>query len=88
MEIGKLYRLDDGEFIVEVDYRFHDESPINWWGELVLREYRRLADGDGYIIEIKDGRKGRCFLRKRVNRAVSGTPPLYHYNFKGRGHLE
>jgi len=88
MEIGKLYRLDDGEFIVEVDYRFHDESQINWWGELVLREYRRLADGDGYIIEIKDGRKGRCFLRKRVNRAVSGTPPLYHYNFKGRGHLE
>ena len=88
MNTGKLYRLEDGEFIVEVDYRFHDESSVNWWGELVPREYRRLADGDGYVIEIEDGRKGRCFLRKRVNRAVSGTPPLYHYNFKGRGHLE
>ena len=88
MDIGKLYRLGGDEFIVKVDYRFHDESPVSWWGELVPKEYRRLSDGDGYILELEDGRKGRCSLRKRVNRAVSGTPPLYHYQFKGRGQLE
>lgn len=88
MDIGKLYHLEGGELIVKVDYRFHDESSLNWWGELIPREYRRLEDGDGYVLELEDGRKGRCTLRKRVNRAVSGTPPLYHYQFKGRGHLE
>ena len=88
MDIGKLYHLEDGKLIVKVDYRFYDESPLNWWGELVPREYRRLEDGDGYVLELDDGRKGRCTLRKRVNRAVSGTPPLYHYQFKGRGQLE
>lgn len=88
MDIGKLYRLGGDEFIVKVDYRFHDESPVSWWGELVPKEYRRLSDGDGYILELEDGRKGRCSLRKRVNRAVSGIPPLYHYQFKGRGQLE
>jgi hypothetical protein len=88
VDIGKLYRLGGDEFIVKVDYRFHDESPVSWWGELVPKEYRRLSDGDGYILELEDGRKGRCSLRKRVNRAVSGIPPLYHYQFKGRGQLE
>ena len=88
MDIGKLYRLGGDEFIVKVDYQFHDESPVSWWGELVPKEYRRLSDGDGYILELEDGRKGRCSLRKRVNRAVSGIPPLYHYQFKGRGQLE
>ncbi len=88
MDIGKLYRLGGDEFIVKVDYQFHDQSPVSWWGELVPKEYRRLSDGDGYIIELEDGRKGRCSLRKRVNRAVSGIPPLYHYQFKGRGQLE
>jgi uncharacterized protein YwgA len=88
VDIGKLYRLGGDEFIVKVDYQFHDESPVSWWGELVPKEYRRLSDGDGYIIELEDGRKGRCSLRKRVNRAVIGTPPLYHYQFKGRGQLE
>jgi uncharacterized protein YwgA len=88
VDIGKLYRLAGDEFIVKVDYQFHDESPVSWWGELVPKEYRRLSDGDGYIIELEDGRKGRCSLRKRVNRAVSGIPPLYHYQFKGRGQFE
>jgi hypothetical protein len=85
--IGKLY-FENNEFIVNVNYQFHSESQTNWWGELIPTEYRRLNDGDGYVIELKDGRRGRCSLRKRVNRAVSGTPPLYHYQFRGRGRLE
>jgi len=87
MANGKLY-FDGGDFIVNVDYRFYDESTVSWWGELVPKEYRRLSDGDGYLLELEDGRRGRCSLRKRVNIAVSGTPPLYHYYFRSSGRLE
>ena len=84
---GKLYK-DNNEFVVEVNYRFHDESEAGWWGELVPTEYKRLKDGEGYMMEIEDGRKGRCSLRKRVNRAVNGPPPLYYYYFRGIGLLK
>ncbi len=89
MTAGRLYKLGSGEeFIANVNYRFHDESETGWWGELMLTEYKRVGDGAGYVIELEDGRRGSCSLRKRVNRAVSGVPPLYHYHFKGRGRLE
>ncbi len=88
MAIGKLYLFGVEEAIVKVDYRFYDESPSGWWGELVPKEYRRLSDGDSYVLEIADGRWGRCSLRKRVNRAVSSTPPLYYYYFRGLGRFE
>ena len=84
MGIGKLYR-SDGEFLVEVSYQFHDETEASWWGELVPTEYKRLGDGEGYVIELEDGRQGRCSLRKRVNRAVNGPPPLYYHYFRGAG---
>ena len=87
MDIGKLYS-GAGEFIVAVKYQLYAEALTSWWGELVPTEYRRMNDGDGYLIELEDGRRGRCSLRKRINRAVSGTPPLYHFQFMGRGHLE
>jgi hypothetical protein len=89
MAVGKLYKSGSGEELIgNVNYRFHDESETSWWGELVLTEYKRVGDGAGYIIELEDGRRGNCSLRKRVNRAVSGIPPLYRYHFKGRGRLE
>ena len=88
MTRGKLYTARSGEFIVEVNYQLFGESEASWWGELVPTEYRRINDGEGYLLEMDDGRRGRCSLRKRINRAVSGTPPLYHYQFIGRGHLE
>ena len=87
MPTGILYYQNNGEAIVEVDYRFYDESPSGWWGELIFKEYRRVRDGDGYVIEFEDGRKGSCLLTKRVNRAVSGTPPLYYYYFRGMSQL-
>jgi hypothetical protein len=86
--IGRLYHFDSKEALVRVDYRFYDESPSGWWGELVPKEYRRLGDGDSYVLELEDGRRGRCSLRKRVNRAVSSTPPLYYYYFRGAGRFE
>jgi len=88
MAAGKLCKFGSGEFIASINYRFYGESEANWWGELMLTEYKRLSDSERYVIELEDGRRGSCSLRKRVNRAVSGVPPLYHYYFRGRGQLK
>ena len=88
MAVGRLYNSYDGQFLAEVDYQCYDGSAQNWWGEFTLTEYLRLRDGDGYIIELADGRRGRCFLKKKVNRAVYGLSPLFCYRFTGSGLLE
>ena len=88
MSIGKLYDADGEQFVGDVNYRLHNASPTNWWGELTLVEYSRISDGGDYIIELEDKRKGRCYLKKRVNRAVSGVPPRYVYHFAGVGKLQ
>lgn len=88
MSIGKLYMSGDDQFVAEVDYTLQDDSQSGWWGELILTEYRRITEGGGYIIELEDKRKGRCHLKKRVNRAVSGVPPRYIYHFSGVSSLE
>ena len=74
MSIGKLFRSSDNQFVAEVSYQFQDESPTNWWGELTLTDFVRIKDNEGYIIELEDARRGKCRLRKRVNRAVTGFP--------------
>lgn len=88
MTIGKLYRVSDNEFITEVNYKFQDESETGWWGELTLTDYKRINDNDIYLIELDDNRLGKCRLRKRVNRAVSGVPPRYVYQFTGLSELK
>jgi hypothetical protein len=82
---GKLYHASGNQFIANVTYQFQHESPTQWWGELTLIEYKRLNDGSGYILELEDRRKGRCALKKRVNRAVTSLPPRYIYHFTGSG---
>ena len=81
MNKGKLYGSRGKEFIVNVDYKLYHESESSLQGELKPTEYRRLSDGDGYIIELQDGFRSKCSLRKKINQAVGGIPPLYHYYF-------
>ena len=88
MSIGKLYRSSDEEFLANVSYQFQHESPKNWWGELTLVEYVRLSDGTGYILELEEGLRARCTLKKRVNRAVTSLPPRYIYRFSGNVKFE
>ena len=85
MNIGRLYRSSDEEFIANVNYQFQHVSAQRWWGELSLIEYKRINDGSGYILELEDSRKCRCALKKRVNRAVTSLPPRYIYHFNGTG---
>jgi len=82
---GKLYSSRDKEFVAEVSYQFQDETPTSWWGELLLTDPKRISESDGYIIELEDNRRGNCRLRKRVNRAVTGIPSRYVYQFSGTG---
>ncbi len=88
MSTGKLYRSSDEKFLANVNYQFQHETPQQWWGELTLVEYVRLNDGSGYILELEDSRKGRCAIRKRVNRAVTSLPPRYIYRFIGSSPFE
>jgi hypothetical protein len=85
---GKLLQSIDDKFIAMVNYQFQHEEENKWWGELTLVDYVRVKDGAGYIIELEDGRRGRCALKKRVNRAVTSLPPRYVYHFAGSGEFD
>lgn len=88
MSIGRLYGISGNKLVAKVNYQLHDETATNWWGELTLIDYMRLSEREGYIIELEDKREGRCRLKKRVNRAVSGVPPRYIYHFNGTSPLK
>ena len=88
MNKGKLYRPGDETTVFSIDYRLHIDSAAGWRGEFVLKESRRLNNGDDYVIEFRDGRKGMCSIRKKINKAVGVGPPRYNYSFKGLGKLK
>jgi hypothetical protein len=86
--IGKLLQSSDEKFIAMVNYQLQHEDEPRWWGELTLVDYVRIKDGSGYILELEDGRRGRCSLKKRVNRAVTSLPPRYVYHVAGSGEFD
>ncbi len=88
MSIGRLYRLSDNNLVSKVNYQLQDESATIWWGEFTLIDYMRINEKEGYVIKLEDKRKGKCRLKKRVNRAVSGVPPRYIYHFTGTSPLK
>jgi len=87
MAQGKIYDSISGEFLVGVEYRMFDTSAENWWGELNLTDYVRIADG-GYLLELVDGRRGRCILNRKLNKAISGLLPLHCFRFRGSSELK
>ena len=89
MSTGKLYRIDDGQFIAEVNYKLlQHPAATNWWGELTLIDNVQLSEGDAFVIELEDKRKSKCHLKKLVNRAVSEIPPRYTYHVTGISPIE
>jgi len=83
MPRGNLYRWDSDQPIGEVEYSLYNESSSAWHGELIFVEYRKIANGDGYVLKLEDGRHGRCSLNKMINKAVSGFPTMFYYMFRG-----
>ena len=88
MPTGKLYYSLNNEFVANVSYNFQHQEDHQWWGELTTIEYKQIKDGGGYVIELEDGKKSRCALKKRVNRAVTSLPPRYVYHFSGSNKFE
>ncbi|MFC2003708.1 hypothetical protein ACFLV4_07210 [Chloroflexota bacterium] len=83
MHTGKLYRMNEEQFVVDVDYRLLGETLANFWGELGPAECTRIADGGDYIVKLADNRKIKCNLKKNVNRAAVGFPARFVYRFAG-----
>jgi len=86
--VGKIHFRGDKQKAVRVKYRFYVESPAGWRGEFTPQAHRHFVEGEGYIIELEDGRKGECYIRKMVNRVIPTVPPVYSYYFRGVGRLE
>ncbi len=89
---GKLYEADSKKLISMVSYKIHEELTIEgnlerWQGELTLTDNLRIDDGDRYVIELEDKRKGRCSLKRRINKAVILVPPRFFFLLQGTGLL-
>jgi hypothetical protein len=87
MALGRIINSLSGAEVGEVEYTFLNDSAYSWWGELIFIEHCRVAEGDGYLLEVEDGRRGKCSLIKRVNKATYGIPSRYYYRFQGTGLL-
>ena len=89
MGTGKLYRLNDNQFMADINYRLYQRSEsTEWSAELILPSNLKINDNEIFIIKLEDGRKCLCRLRKKVNRAVSGIPPRYIYHATSLGQIE
>ena len=89
MEKGKLYRLNDNQFIADTDYQLYQRrESTEWSAELALPSSLKINDNEIFIIKLEDGRKCPCKLRKKVNRAVSGVPPCFIYHAMSLGQIE
>jgi hypothetical protein len=88
---GKLYRTSSEQFVLAIDYKLYQDlaaEPERWWGEFYLDRGIKISEEEGYIMELEDGRKGRCFVKKLVNRVLPGIPAQYVYRVNGMSPLK
>ena len=89
--IGKLYRIGEEEAFTSVNYQIREDPSAfsnQWMGEIVLRDAVDIGDSGWFVIELENGSKGRCALKKMVNRATSSMPPRFVYRLTGSGSLK
>ena len=89
--VGKLYNIGEKEAIASVHYQIREESSSNSWewrGELVLEDVVNIGDSGTFMIELEDGRRGKCVLKKLVNLATSSIPTRFKYRLTGSSRLE
>ena len=89
---GKLYEARSEKCISEASYKIYEEVDesgilIRWTGEITLTTETCVGNTNTYMLELEDNRKGRCSLRRRINRAVTLLPPRYVYHLYGNGQL-
>lgn len=83
MQVGRLYRFSEEQFVANVNYRLLGDDPTSVWGELIPMEYGYISDGRDYIFELEDNRKIKCNLKKNVNLPAIGIPARFVYHFTG-----
>ncbi len=89
MGTGKLYRLNDNQSMADIDYQLYQRrESTEWSSELTLSSSLKISESEIYVIELEDGLKFLCKLRKKVNRAVSGVPPCFIYHAMSLGQIE
>ncbi|HEY77485.1 MAG TPA: hypothetical protein G4O09_00030 [Dehalococcoidia bacterium] len=88
---GKLYQIGSEQFVDDINYQLHEDQEsesAHWWGEFTLMNILNIRENERYVIELEDGRRGGCYVKKLVNRVVRGVPPRYLYHFTSTGPLE
>ena len=88
MGTGKLYRLNANQFMADINYQLYQgRESTEWSAELALPSSLKINDNEIFIIELEDGHKCLCKIRKKVNRAVSGVPPCFIYHVTSLGRI-
>jgi hypothetical protein len=83
---GKLFQVGSEQLVSDIDYKLYQDpaiEPARWWGEFYLDRSIKIREEDRYIIELEDGCKGRCFVKKLVNRVLPGIPARWVYRVNG-----
>jgi hypothetical protein len=89
---GKLYIIGGSEqFLSDIDGKLYQDlkaEPPRWWGEIYIDRGIKINEKEGHVIELEDGCRGQCFLRKLVNRVLPGIPARSVYRVNGIGLLK
>jgi len=79
---GKLYRSGSEKLVSAIDYKIYEDlttEPARWWGEFYLDTNMNIKEDNGYVVELEDGRRGRCYVKRLSNRVLRGIPSRYMY---------
>ena len=88
---GSLYEEFDERLILGISYQIHEEFALElarWWGEFTFIDNIRMGESAQCIIQLEDGRIGRCRIKKMINRVIRGIPPRFIYHFSGNSPLK
>jgi hypothetical protein len=90
---GKLYLIVGGseQFVSDIDHKLYQEVDVEverWWGECYIDRGVKISEEEGYVVELSDGCRGHCFVKKLVNRVLPGIPARNVYRINGVGPLK
>ncbi len=66
MHMVKLYKFDNEQFVVDINYQLMGETATNNWGELVPVECVRMDGFEDYMLELDDNRKLNGILKREL----------------------
>ena len=70
---GNLYKELDQRLISGINYQLHEEyasEMARWWGEFTFTDNIQSGGNIQAIVQLEDGRMGRCQVKKMINRVI------------------